>query len=79
MITARDMGNREAKPWGTEEEESRLNWARVMQGQCMQDARAPHPRCVEDPVGLTLAATQINRSREVERGEGGGEPCAYAV
>ena len=31
----------------------------AMQGRCKCDARAPHRRCAEDPVGLTLAATRI--------------------
>ena len=53
---------------------------RAMQGQCRAEARAPHRRCAEDPVGLlTLAATPIRRWLEVEREEGGGEQCARAV
>ena len=53
------MGAREAKEGETEEKDSRWKLAGAMQGGCMRDARAPHRRCAEDPVGLTLAATRI--------------------
>ena len=31
----------------------------AMRGQFKRDARAPHRRCAEDPVSLTVAATRI--------------------
>ena len=59
MRTVGGMGASEAKAGETQEEGSRWKPAGAMQGRCMRDARAPHRRCVEDPVGLTLAATRI--------------------
>ena len=59
MRTGGGMGAREAKEGKKEEEGSRWEWARAMQGRCMCDVRAPHRRCTEDPMGLTVAATRI--------------------
>ena len=68
----RGHGGQRGKRRGTEEEGSRWKLTGAMHARCMRDARAPHRRCAEDPVGLTLAP-------EVELEEGGGEQCACAV
>ena len=64
--TAGGMGARKAKEG-------------AMQGRRKLDARAPHRRCAEDAVGLSLAATRIRSCRVVEREEGGREQSACAV